>query len=175
MIATQNPVEQSGTFELPEAQLDRFLLCHRLDYPSPQEEHEILRRNMRLGVRRQDKGAVARSEFDVMAEGPVATIDDLVQAMELVHEIHVSETFTSHVIDLVERTRHHPHVDLGCSPARASRWSKRPGLELDPWPVVRRARGSLCPGRGCHAASHRLTYKPAEGLTGTDVLRSLLN
>src|SRR5688500_5230993 len=45
VIATQNPVEQSGTFELPEAQLDRFLLCHRFHYPDAEEEKEILRRN----------------------------------------------------------------------------------------------------------------------------------
>src|SRR6267143_1206696 len=43
VIATQNPVEQSGTFELPEAQLDRFMLCHRLEYPSIDEERDILR------------------------------------------------------------------------------------------------------------------------------------
>ena len=42
VIATQNPIEQSGTFELPEAQLDRFMLCHRLEYPTPVEEEEIL-------------------------------------------------------------------------------------------------------------------------------------
>ena len=52
VIATQNPVEQAGTFDLPEAQLDRFLLCHRLGYPTPDEEKEVLRRNMALGVRR---------------------------------------------------------------------------------------------------------------------------
>src|SRR4249920_1723914 len=56
VIATQNPVEQSGTFELPEAQLDRFLLCHRFHYPSLTEEREILRRNALLGIRRQDRG-----------------------------------------------------------------------------------------------------------------------
>src|SRR5262249_46571869 len=49
VIATQNPVEHSGTFELPEAQLDRFMLCPRLDYPSAAEEREVLRRNMGLG------------------------------------------------------------------------------------------------------------------------------
>src|ERR1700734_3537509 len=46
VIATQNPIEQSGTFELPEAQLDRFMLCHRLVYPKVEEEKEILLRNM---------------------------------------------------------------------------------------------------------------------------------
>jgi len=48
VIATQNPIEQSGTFELPEAQLDRFMLCHRLTYPTPDEEKEVLRRNAAL-------------------------------------------------------------------------------------------------------------------------------
>src|SRR5213596_754027 len=59
VIATQNPIEQSGTFELPEAQLDRFMLCHRLHYPTTDEEREVLRRNMNLGVRREENGAVA--------------------------------------------------------------------------------------------------------------------
>jgi len=52
VIATQNPVEQAGTFELPEAQLDRFMLRHRLQYPTPTEELEVLKRNMALGIRR---------------------------------------------------------------------------------------------------------------------------
>src|SRR4030095_13044221 len=51
VIATQNPIEQSGTFELPEAQLDRFMLCHRLYYPSVTEEEEILNRQLALGLR----------------------------------------------------------------------------------------------------------------------------
>ena len=56
VIATQNPVEQAGTFELPEAQLDRFMLCHRLNYPEPSEEREVLKRNMALGIRKEDRG-----------------------------------------------------------------------------------------------------------------------
>ena len=58
VIATQNPVEQAGTFELPEAQLDRFMLCHRLEYPTPDDEREVLRRNMALGIAREGKGAI---------------------------------------------------------------------------------------------------------------------
>src|SRR6185295_18585359 len=50
VIATQNPIEQSGTFELPEAQLDRFMLCHRLTYPTRDEEAEVLRRSLNLGL-----------------------------------------------------------------------------------------------------------------------------
>lgn len=116
VIATQNPVEQSGTFELPEAQLDRFMLCHRLDYPTPDEEREVLRRNMALGVRREDKGAIARTEFDVLESAHVGSTEQLVQAMEAVQRVHVSETFLEHVVEVVGRTRRHKSVELGASP-----------------------------------------------------------
>ncbi len=116
VIATQNPVEQSGTFELPEAQLDRFMLCHRLDYPTPHEEREVLKRNMALGVRREDKGAIARTEFDVLEEGPVGSTSQLVAAMEAVQTVHVSEVFLEHVVEVVGRTRNNKNIDLGASP-----------------------------------------------------------
>lgn len=116
VMATQNPVEQAGTFELPEAQLDRFMLCHRLDYPTPEEERDILRRNMALGVQRHENGAVARTEFDLIDHRPVGSSDDLVAAMEAVHVVHVSDTFLEHVVELVNRTRNHPAIELGGSP-----------------------------------------------------------
>ncbi len=116
VIATQNPVEQSGTFELPEAQLDRFMLCHRLDYPTLAEEREVLQRNMKLGIRREDRGAIARTEFDILDDKPVGSTAQLVQAMEAVHEIHVSDTFLEHVVEIVKRTRTHRAIELGASP-----------------------------------------------------------
>ena len=116
VIATQNPVEQAGTFELPEAQLDRFMLLHRLEYLKPEEEKEVLRRNTKLGVRRDGKGAVARTEFDVLDGQDKGSAEQLVRAMEDVQEVHVSETFIEHVIEIVNRTRNHPMLELGCSP-----------------------------------------------------------
>ena len=116
VIATQNPIEQSGTFELPEAQLDRFMLCHRLGYPTPEEEEEILRRNLKLGVEKKGTGAVARTEFDLVSDDPVGTSQNLIDAMEATHRIHVSEVFLKHVVDIVERTRQHPDLEMGCSP-----------------------------------------------------------
>ena len=116
VIATQNPVEQSGTFELPEAQLDRFMLCHRLDYPTPDEEKEVFRRNMQLGIHREDRGAIARTEFDLIDDQPVGHADQLVAAIDAVHQVHVSDTFLEHVVSLVDRTRNHPAIELGCSP-----------------------------------------------------------
>lgn len=116
VIATQNPVEQSGTFELPEAQLDRFMLCHRLSYPTPEDEREVLRRNTRLGVQREDRGAIARTEFDVLGAAAAGSTELLVSAMEAVQDVHVSETFIEHVVEITTRTRRHPSVELGCSP-----------------------------------------------------------
>jgi MoxR-like ATPase len=177
VIATQNPIEQSGTFELPEAQLDRFLLCHRLGYPGAEEEKEILRRNAALGVRRADAGgAVARTEFDVLDHAPAGSIEDLVAAMEAVHRVHVSETFLDHVVAIVGRTRTHPAVELGASP--------RAGIALI---KASRAR-ALIHGRDYvipddlfalaeDAILHRirLSYEAlADGVTGADVLRDIL-
>ncbi|GAA5494703.1 MoxR-like ATPase [Rubritalea squalenifaciens DSM 18772] len=116
VIATQNPIEQSGTFELPEAQLDRFMLCHRLSYPTPEDEEEILRRNLKLGVKREGSGAVARSEFDMITDDTVGSSDDLVKAMEAVYNVHVSDVFLKHTVNIIERTRHHKDLEVGCSP-----------------------------------------------------------
>jgi MoxR-like ATPase len=176
VIATQNPIEQSGTFELPEAQLDRFMLCHRLAYPTAEEEREVLRRNARLRVQRRDRGAVVTSEFDMLGTEPAGTIDDLVAAMEAIHTIHVSEAFTDHCVELVGRTRAHPALDLGASP--------RAGIAL-----VKAARArALIQGRGyvvpedLFALVHdvllhriRLSYESlAEGMTKEQVLREVL-
>jgi MoxR-like ATPase len=116
VVATQNPVEQAGTFELLEAQLDRFMLLHRLDYPTLDEEREILRRNSELGIYREDRGAVVMTEFDVLEKDPVGSSDELAAVMEAVHSVHVSETFVEHVLELVQCTRRHPCLELGNSP-----------------------------------------------------------
>ncbi|MFT4540822.1 MAG: MoxR-like ATPase [Planctomycetota bacterium] len=117
VIATQNPVEQAGTFELPEAQLDRFMLLHRLDYPTPDEERELLRRNAMLGVSREEGGgAIVQTEFDVMEHNAIGTMQDIISVMEAVNTVHVSETFMEHVVELVGRTRKHDALELGASP-----------------------------------------------------------
>jgi len=117
VIATQNPVEQSGTFELPEAQLDRFLLYHRLDYPSADQEEEILRRQLVMGLKKdQGGGAVPKTAFDMIAAEPCATIPDLARAMEAVQEIRTSDVFLKHCVELVRRTRESKLLDFGCSP-----------------------------------------------------------
>ena len=177
VIATQNPVEQAGTFELPEAQLDRFMLRHRLKYPTPDEEREVLRRNMNLGVKREGSGATARTEFDVLSEEPVGSIDDLVVAMEAAATVHVSDTFLEHVVDAVTRTRSHPDLELGASP--------RAGIALIKAAKARaliRGRGYVVPDDLYALAPDvilhriRLTYEAlADGKNGDQVLRDILH
>ncbi len=116
VIATQNPVEQSGTFELPEAQLDRFMLLHRLGYPARDEEQDILRRQLGMGLRKEEGGAVPKTAFDMIEGQPVGTAEDLVAAMEAVQKVHVSEVFLKHSVELVRRTRESKLLDFGCSP-----------------------------------------------------------
>ena len=116
VIATQNPVEQSGTFELPEAQLDRFMLLHRLGYPGRDEEQDILRRQLGMGLRKEEGGAVPKTAFDMIDGSPVGTAADLVAAMESVQKVHVSEVFLKHSVELVRRTRESRLLDFGCSP-----------------------------------------------------------
>ena len=116
VIATQNPIEQSGTFELPEAQLDRFMLCHRLDYPSSGEEEDVLRRSLTLGLQRTDGGAVPRTAFDLLDKEPMSTVADLVGMMAAVQEVHVSDVFQKHTVEVVRRTRRHPSIEIGGSP-----------------------------------------------------------
>ena len=176
VIATQNPIEQSGTFELPEAQLDRFLLCHRLDYPSASEEEEVLRRNLALGLRRDKKGAVPQTSFDLLNEPPVARVEELVNAMAAVQQVHVSEVFTKHAVELVRRTRRNPSIEIGGSP--------RAGIALT---LAARARAFIH-GRDyavpedLYALAEdvllhrmRLTYEAlAEGVRSATVLRGIL-
>lgn len=176
VIATQNPVEQAGTFELPEAQLDRFMLCHRLVYPSPSEEREVLQRNMGLAVVRRDGGAVVQTEFDVLDREPVGHSEELIAAMEAVNAVHVSDTFMEHVVQLVGDTRTHPRLELGCSP--------RAGIALIKASRARaviHGRDYVTPEDLFALAEDvilhrvRLTYEAvADGCTGPDVLREIL-
>ena len=116
VIATQNPIEQAGTFELPEAQLDRFMLCHRLSYPTPTQEEEVLRRQLKMGLKRTEGGAMPKTAFDMISGEPVCHLEDLSGAMETVQQVHVSEVFMKHCVEFVRLTRTHANIELGCSP-----------------------------------------------------------
>ena len=177
VIATQNPIEQSGTFELPEAQLDRFMLCHRLDYPAAGEEEEVLRRSLTLGLQKRDGGAVPTTAFDTLSDEIVATRENLVEMMAAVQEVHVSEVFQKHTVEVVRRTRRHPSIELGGSP--------RAGLAM-----IQAARArAFIHGRDyvvpedLYALAEdvllhrmRLRYEAlAEGISGVSVLKEILS
>jgi MoxR-like ATPase len=119
VIATQNPVEQAGTFELPEAQLDRFMLRHRLSYPTPADEAEVVRRSLKLKLKRQGDGAVPMSAFDAIDDSRRMHVGDLTAAMAAVQAVHVSDVFVRDTVELVNLTRRHKDIELGCSPRAA--------------------------------------------------------
>lgn len=103
VLATQNPIELEGTYPLPEAQLDRFIMRLRIGYPSPEEERLILSRR---GVRRQERIDLA----------PVIEAAQLVQLQAAVELVHVSEAMEWYIVSLTTATRQHNQVQIGASP-----------------------------------------------------------
>jgi len=102
VIATQNPIELEGTFPLPEAQLDRFLMRLRLDYPSHSEERLILRR--------------FKEEQPLEELTPVLSTERLQNLQKMVRRVHVEPGVESYIVDLVRATRTHSGIELGVSP-----------------------------------------------------------
>jgi MoxR-like ATPase len=102
VIATQNPVELEGTFPLPEAQLDRFLMRLRIDYPSQTEERLILQR--------------FREEQPLTDLRPVLAAERLRELQSIIRRVRVEPTLESYMVELVRATRHHNGVELGVSP-----------------------------------------------------------
>jgi MoxR-like ATPase len=102
VIATQNPIEYEGTFALPEAQLDRFMLRIRLGYPQPIEEVVILD---------EQKRSHPLDELDV-----VCSVDELRGMQDAIRDIYVDSTVADYIVRLVNGTRAHPDVYLGASP-----------------------------------------------------------
>ncbi len=102
VLATQNPIEYEGTFPLPEAQLDRFLLKLWLGYPDAAEEGRILRRLQR--------------EHPIESLGRVVEAEALPQLARQVWDVHVDQTVEAYIVRLVQATRQHPDLALGASP-----------------------------------------------------------
>ena len=102
VLATQNPIEYEGTFPLPEAQLDRFLIRLSLGYPNPSDERQIL--------------------INLKREHPITILDKVVDGMELLNmqkliwDVHVDNTLQEYIVALVSATRKHPDLALGVSP-----------------------------------------------------------
>src|SRR6266542_2043118 len=101
-IATQNPIELEGTFPLPEAQLDRFLMRLRLDYPSQSEERLILQR--------------FKEEQPLQELKPVLDAEQLQMLQKIIRKVHVEPGVENYVVELVRATRNHSGIELGVSP-----------------------------------------------------------
>ncbi|PKQ64475.1 magnesium chelatase [Labilibaculum filiforme] len=108
VIATQNPIEQEGTYRLPEAQLDRFLMKIEFTYPDELEELEI------LATKNERKGKNETLEIN-----KVLNSEQINMLRQQVQEIHIDENLQKYIVQIVQSTRNHPGIILGASP-RAS-------------------------------------------------------
>jgi MoxR-like ATPase len=151
VMATQNPIEYEGTFPLPEAQLDRFMLNVSLGYPDPADEVQIL-----------DSQQV-RHPIETL--GQILSADDLIRLQLLVREVSVSQEIRQYIVALVNATRQHQNVYLGVSP-RGSLALFRTGqaralLEGRDYVIPDDIKRLLVP-----TLSHRLIVSPAARVRG---------
>ncbi len=161
VLATQNPVEQYGTYPLPEAQIDRFLVKLSIGYPAFGEEVRILRRDL-------DAKASLKA---------VATADDVLRLRRLAQDVHVSDDVCSYIVQIVAATRDHSEIALGSSPrgglatlAFCRAWALLDGRGyVAPDDVKALVPYTLC---------HRMQLSPeakVQGRTERDVLNAILS
>ena len=172
VMATQNPLEQEGTYPLPEAQVDRFMLKVKIGYPKKDEERLIIRQNM-LGAQFPKASAVV-------------TTDAILKAREVVSQVYMDEKIERYIVDIIFATREPAEYGLdrlavmigyGCSPrasialakaAKAYAFIKRRGY------VIPEDVRAVCPDVMRHRIG--LTYEAeAENITSEDIITEILN
>jgi MoxR-like ATPase len=162
VIATQNPIELEGTYPLPEAQLDRFLMRIEMGYPDRAAEVAILE--------------TQSSHVSVEELAPVATADQITALVEMVASVHVADSLRSYIVDLADATRRHHNLALGASPrgalalqGAARAFAATLGRDFALPDDVKRVAGVVL--------EHRLLLTPdaeLRGLTPADVLAEVL-
>jgi MoxR-like ATPase len=164
VLATQNPIEYEGTFPLPEAQLDRFMVMLSVGYPTAQEELEVLKRRWE---RREDGISLQR----------VTEIDELRAMRETVESVYISPDVARYIVDLVHASRAEPQVAIGASP-RASLSL----LKLSRARAAMEGRGYVIPDDVKFIVKevliHRLLIKPdiwTVGISAGQVVERILN
>lgn len=172
VLATQNPIEQEGTYELPEAQVDRFMLKVVISYPKKDEERHIIRTNL-------NPSGMAKIN-------PVVTTDDIIKARHLVREVYMDEKIEQYILDIVFATRFPGEYKLGklkslISYGGSPRASINLALAAKAYAFIKR-RGYVIPEdvrAVCHdVMRHRigLTYEAeAENVTSEQVINEILN
>jgi MoxR-like ATPase len=163
VIATQNPIELEGTFPLPEAQLDRFLLRLRLGYPMESEEEAMLSR--------------FQTAEPLAGLQPVAAAEEVISLQELVREVHFDPVLRNYLVRVVQATRSHVDVELGASP-RASMGLYRCSQAL----AAIRGRDYVTPDElktlAPYALSHRMILKSQASLrerTADNIIDEILS
>ena len=171
VLATQNPVEQEGTYPLPEAQMDRFMLKTVIDYPKKEDERLIMRQNL----------AAKRAEIK-----PVVHTKDILKGREMIHKVYMDEKIEQYILDIIFATRNPevyklsnlmPLINYGASPrgsinlakaAKVHAFIKRRGY------VIPEDVRAVC----MDVLRHRIgiTYEAeAENVTSEDIVREILN
>ncbi len=167
VVATQNPLEQEGTYPLPEAQLDRFLFKVRVDYPTRDQERDMVRvHGHRAAMPRLDEFGLTR----------VADLGRLEEVRAAVASLRLSDAMVDYIVDLVRATRQHPALLCGASPRSANMLAlaARAFAALDgrDFVIPDDVKALALPTLG-----HRVVLAPAaeiEGLTADAVLRQIL-
>ena len=164
VLATQNPIEQEGTYPLPEAQMDRFLMKMSMGYPERAEEKAIL-------ARRKIRG---KDDHDVEQ---VTSPKKVVAMQKALETVHVDPAILSYIVELVQRTREDHRVVTGASP-RASQSLFKTGRAA----AAIAGRDYVTPddikGITLQVAAHRIVLKPEakiRGITGMHILRKILS
>ena len=172
VLATQNPIEQEGTYNLPEAQVDRFMFKVKIGYPDKEEEKMIMRRSL-------------TGETSLKLQ-PVATPEDILRARKTVRKVYMDEKIENYILDIVFATRNpetmglskiKPLISYGASPrasinlviaAKAMAFIKRRGY------VIPEDVRQICPDILRHRIG--LSYEAeAENITAEDIIRDILN
>jgi MoxR-like ATPase len=164
VIATQNPIEYEGTYPLPEAQLDRFILRTSVGYPSPDDEWHVLERRL--------ERATDEVELD-----PVVGRDELLAMQRAVEQVHVSESIGRYMVDVADATRASPRVQVGASPRGTLALLKlsrcRAALQGRDFVTPEDVKSVAVP-----ALAHRLVLKPelwVQRVSPEDVVAELLD
>jgi len=167
VLATQNPIEQEGTYPLPEAQLDRFLFKVAVGYPSRDEERDLVR------VHGHRTATPPIAEFGIR---PVASREDVLAARRAVASIRLSDEIVDYVVDLVRATRTRPELLCGASPRAASMLATaaraHAAIEGRPYVIPDDVKVLVLP-----TLHHRVVLAPGaeiEGLTADAVLGRVL-
>ena len=164
VLATQNPIEYEGTYPLPEAQLDRFLVRISVGYPERDDEIEMLQRRLERGV-------------DEVELEPVVDAPTLVALQQALEQVHVSEAIEGYVVDIVAATRESRRLAVGASPRGSLAM-----LKLSRAKAALAGRDFVTPedvkAVAIPALAHRLTVRPelwVQRLRGEDVVAEVLD